>query len=86
MGNSLADHQCLGWISAAQSTSGDAGRAGSQGEPCPHPRTDLDFYQLHKFSAEEIPTEEQRRLKFFKDGEHLDADRPPAWVGTGAGY
>jgi len=38
--------------------------------------------ELNKFTAEEVQTEEERWLKFFKDGEHLDADRPPAWMQT----
>ena len=38
--------------------------------------------ELNKFAAEQITTEEQRWLKFFKEGEHLDADRLPAWMQT----
>ncbi|WP_295434681.1 Rpn family recombination-promoting nuclease/putative transposase [uncultured Thiodictyon sp.] len=38
--------------------------------------------ELNKFTADQVETEEQRWLKFFKDGEHLDADRPPDWMQT----
>ena len=37
---------------------------------------------MNKFTADQVETEEQRWLKFFKDGEHLDADRPPDWMQT----
>lgn len=32
--------------------------------------------------AREVATEEQRWLKFFKDGERLDADHLPDWMQT----
>ena len=38
--------------------------------------------ELNKFNAQEVETEEQRWLKFFKDGESLDADHLPAWMQT----
>jgi predicted transposase/invertase (TIGR01784 family) len=40
------------------------------------------LFELNKFSAEAVTTEEQRWLKFFKEGEHLDADAPPDWMQT----
>ena len=38
--------------------------------------------ELNKFAAEQVTSEEQRWLKFFKEGEHLDADRLPVWMQT----
>ena len=38
--------------------------------------------ELNKFAAEQVVTEEQRWLKFFKDGERLDIDHLPAWMQT----
>ena len=38
--------------------------------------------ELNKFADEQVTTEEQRWLKFFKEGEHLDVDRLPAWMQT----
>ena len=38
--------------------------------------------ELNKFAAEHVETEEQRWLKFFKDGEHLNADHLPDWMQT----
>ncbi|WP_295434596.1 PD-(D/E)XK nuclease family transposase, partial [uncultured Thiodictyon sp.] len=38
--------------------------------------------ELNKFADQQVTTEEQRWLKFFKEGEHLDADRLPAWMQT----
>ncbi|WP_367113003.1 Rpn family recombination-promoting nuclease/putative transposase [uncultured Thiodictyon sp.] len=35
-----------------------------------------------KFATEQVATEEQRWLKFFKEGEHLDADQLPRWMQT----
>ncbi|WP_295437185.1 Rpn family recombination-promoting nuclease/putative transposase [uncultured Thiodictyon sp.] len=40
------------------------------------------LFELNKFATEQVETEEQRWLKFFKDGEHLDADQPPEWMQT----
>jgi predicted transposase/invertase (TIGR01784 family) len=42
----------------------------------------IALFELSKFATAEIATEEQRWLKFFKDGERLDADRLPAWMHT----
>jgi predicted transposase/invertase (TIGR01784 family) len=42
----------------------------------------IDILELNKFTAEQVATEEQRWIKFFKDGETLDADRLPAWMQT----
>ncbi len=38
--------------------------------------------ELNKFADEQVTTEEQRWLKFFKEGEHLDVDRLPVWMQT----
>ncbi|WP_295448096.1 Rpn family recombination-promoting nuclease/putative transposase [uncultured Thiodictyon sp.] len=38
--------------------------------------------ELNKFAAEQVATDEQRWLKFFKEGEHLDADDLPEWMQT----
>lgn len=40
------------------------------------------LFELSKFAATEVATEEQRWLKFFVEGEHLDPDNPPAWMNT----
>jgi ATP-dependent Lon protease len=42
----------------------------------------IDLFELNKFAAEQVETEEQRWLKFFKDGEHLNADHLPDWMQT----
>ena len=38
--------------------------------------------ELEKFATDQIVTDEQRWLKFFKEGEHLDPDRLPEWMQT----
>jgi len=38
--------------------------------------------ELSKFAAEPVETEQQRWLKFFKDGERLDETHLPAWMQT----
>ncbi|WPL17348.1 PD-(D/E)XK nuclease family transposase [Thiorhodovibrio winogradskyi] len=38
--------------------------------------------ELNKFHADSIQTEQERWLKFFKDGEQLDADALPPWMQT----
>ena len=38
--------------------------------------------ELNKFSTEQIVSDEQRWLKFFKEGEYLDAERLPGWMQT----
>ncbi|SDX64990.1 PD-(D/E)XK nuclease family transposase, partial [Allochromatium warmingii] len=38
--------------------------------------------ELNKFHADTIENEQQRWLKFFKDGEQLDADALPTWMQT----
>jgi predicted transposase/invertase (TIGR01784 family) len=38
--------------------------------------------ELNKFATEQVSTDEQRWLKFFKEGEHLDADQLPVWMQT----
>ncbi len=38
--------------------------------------------ELDKFAAERIETEQQRWLKFFKEGEQLDAEALPNWMKT----
>ena len=38
--------------------------------------------ELNKFTAERIETEQQRWLKFLKEGERLDADALPEWMQT----
>ena len=42
----------------------------------------ISLFELNKFAAREVATEEQRWLKFFKDGERLDADHLPDWMQT----
>jgi predicted transposase/invertase (TIGR01784 family) len=42
----------------------------------------ISLFELSKFAAGAVQTEEQRWLKFFKDGERLDADRLPDWMQT----
>jgi predicted transposase/invertase (TIGR01784 family) len=42
----------------------------------------VSLFELSKFAAGAVQTEEQRWLKFFKDGERLDADRLPDWMQT----
>ena len=38
--------------------------------------------ELNKFAAERVETEQQRWLKFFQDGERLDAAHLPDWMQT----
>jgi predicted transposase/invertase (TIGR01784 family) len=38
--------------------------------------------ELNKFRAERIETEQQRWLKFFKEGEQLDDEALPEWMNT----
>ncbi len=40
------------------------------------------LFELSKFAAERVESEEQRWLKFFRDGERLDAAALPAWMDT----
>jgi predicted transposase/invertase (TIGR01784 family) len=42
----------------------------------------IHLLELKKFSAERVETEEQRWLKFFKDGEKLDDAALPDWMNT----
>ena len=42
----------------------------------------IHLLELKKFTAERIETEEQRWLKFFKDGEKLDDTALPDWMNT----
>ena len=42
----------------------------------------INLLELNKFAAEPVETEAERWLRFFKDGELLDADEPPAWMQT----
>ena len=42
----------------------------------------ISLFELSKFAAGAVETEEQRWLKFFKDGERLDADHLPDWMQT----
>jgi hypothetical protein len=42
----------------------------------------ISLFGLSKFAAGAVETEEQRWLKFFKDGERLDADQLPDWMQT----
>jgi len=42
----------------------------------------IHLLELKKFTAEQIETEEQRWLKFFKDGEELDEMALPDWMNT----
>ena len=42
----------------------------------------ISLFELSKFAAGAVETEEQRWLKFFKDGERLDADHLPNWMQT----
>ena len=42
----------------------------------------ISLFELNKFAAGAVETEEQRWLKFFKDGERLDADHLPDWMQT----
>lgn len=38
--------------------------------------------ELNKFKGEQVETEQQRWLKFFKDGEYLDDTALPVWMQT----
>ena len=42
----------------------------------------IHLLELKKFTADQIETEEQRWLKFFKDGERLDDAALPDWMNT----
>jgi len=42
----------------------------------------ISLFELGKFAATEVATEEQRWLRFFKEGERLDADQLPGWMQT----
>jgi hypothetical protein len=42
----------------------------------------INLFELSKLATRAVETEEQRWLKFFKDGERLDADRLPEWMQT----
>jgi hypothetical protein len=42
----------------------------------------IHLLELKKFTAERVETEEQRWLKFFKDGEKLDDTALPDWMNT----
>jgi len=42
----------------------------------------IHLLELKKFTAKQIETEEQRWLKFFKDGEKLDDTALPDWMNT----
>ena len=42
----------------------------------------ISLFELSKFATGAVETEEQRWLKFFKDGERLDADHLPNWMQT----
>ncbi len=43
---------------------------------------EICLLELTKFGADEVHTEEQRWLKFFNEGERLDAGRLPDWMQT----
>jgi predicted transposase/invertase (TIGR01784 family) len=38
--------------------------------------------ELGKFNAQQIETEQQRWLRFFKDGDHLNDEKLPNWMTT----
>jgi len=38
--------------------------------------------EMNKFAVEHVETEQQRWLKFFKEGERLDETRLPVWMQT----
>ena len=40
------------------------------------------LFELSKFAATEVATEEQRWLKFFVEGERLDPAHLPVWMNT----
>ena len=40
------------------------------------------LFELNKFAAERVETEQQRWLKFFRDGERLDDTALPEWMQT----
>jgi len=42
----------------------------------------IAVFELPKFAAVEVQTEEERWLKFFVEGEHLDPDNLPEWMNT----
>ncbi|MFO1430180.1 MAG: Rpn family recombination-promoting nuclease/putative transposase [Candidatus Competibacteraceae bacterium] len=42
----------------------------------------LWLLELNKFAAERVETEQQRWLKFFQEGEHLDENHLPDWMQT----
>jgi predicted transposase/invertase (TIGR01784 family) len=42
----------------------------------------INLFELPKFAVEQVQTEEQRWLKFFIEGEHLDPADLPDWMQT----
>lgn len=42
----------------------------------------IALFELSKFTAADVDTEEERWLKFFVEGEHLDPAHLPAWMQT----
>ena len=40
------------------------------------------LFELNRFAAAEVHTEEERWLKFFTEGERLDPERLPDWMQT----
>ena len=42
----------------------------------------IHLLELKKFTADQIETEEQRWLQFFKEGEQLDESALPDWMNT----
>ena len=46
------------------------------------PHGGIWLLELGKFNVEQVATEQQRWLKFFKDGERLDEGQLPGWMNT----
>jgi uncharacterized small protein (DUF1192 family) len=42
----------------------------------------IALFELPKFAAEDVETEEERWLKFFVEGERLDPGNLPPWMNT----
>ena len=40
------------------------------------------IFELNKFAVQQVETEQQRWLKFFNEGEHLDDEKLPEWMQT----
>ena len=75
------------WLLGEELLRGDPGYAHRYCLRDDHGRRLIDhggiwLLELNKFSAEQVESEGQRWLKFFKDGEHLDEAALPDWMQT----